>query len=620
MGKKYSIILFIIAVLVSPFPVVASEQNMVGVRIGGINVLGIDSSIFEAGEYNLQNMFIINVWNWPDGSGESVNRLEIVIEPIESGLINNIEVEGGTVLSKDPYTIFAENIPMDSGVDINIQAAGGERVDIPVSVERNVDISYFEMTGTQLVTVRVRPESDMGRMYVSFELIGNQHDYQELADVELLSTSKDYFQESDENGDIRFMVGDARKGEEYIFKIELQVTPKKGKVTYIPNVFVAVGGGEGQGDSVVGNNLEMSTDIGNVRIMSDEEVNFRIEGNIELGVHMNGVVTTTRFLDEKPAATPSATPVETSKSPTTAPPSPSGQEKPAPPNINQVNQLDSDGDGWTDEQERRAGTNPFVKDTDGDGSWDSKDPNPLVSEGKNNGVDWDQIAVILAITGAVIGGFLSRRKRGRVKKLLDDIDRTYEGFRMNSRRCEAELYRYREIVSEQLKKGKISEESYSILDKRIGDYLGEIRERIMEEKVGSVPAGLKEEVHHMLEDGEISEKDYKVFENLVGRSRGIGKKDKSELKDLLRKWRDEDRITGSVLDRYIDDYIKDVGVAEGKTTGIELKAEIDRILEDGIVTEEEFENFSKMLDRSDLEQDEKHRLKSKLRKIMDMEK
>ncbi|MFQ5842604.1 MAG: hypothetical protein ACE5I8_09225 [Thermodesulfobacteriota bacterium] len=42
--------------------------------------------------------------------------------------------------------------------------------------------------------------------------------------------------------------------------------------------------------------------------------------------------------------------------------------------------VDSDGDGWTDEEEERAGTDPNNKDTDGDGIWDPQDPNPLVAE------------------------------------------------------------------------------------------------------------------------------------------------------------------------------------------------------------------------------------------------
>lgn len=40
---------------------------------------------------------------------------------------------------------------------------------------------------------------------------------------------------------------------------------------------------------------------------------------------------------------------------------------------------DSDSDGWDDEQERGAQTDPFNVDTDGDGIWDSKDTNPLVA-------------------------------------------------------------------------------------------------------------------------------------------------------------------------------------------------------------------------------------------------
>ena len=42
--------------------------------------------------------------------------------------------------------------------------------------------------------------------------------------------------------------------------------------------------------------------------------------------------------------------------------------------------LDSDSDGWTDEEEGLAGTDPFKADTDGDGIKDPVDPNPLVPQ------------------------------------------------------------------------------------------------------------------------------------------------------------------------------------------------------------------------------------------------
>lgn len=41
---------------------------------------------------------------------------------------------------------------------------------------------------------------------------------------------------------------------------------------------------------------------------------------------------------------------------------------------------DSDGDGWSDAQEKLAGTDPQKLDTDNDGYWDPHDPNPLNSD------------------------------------------------------------------------------------------------------------------------------------------------------------------------------------------------------------------------------------------------
>jgi len=39
--------------------------------------------------------------------------------------------------------------------------------------------------------------------------------------------------------------------------------------------------------------------------------------------------------------------------------------------------VDSDGDGWTNAQEKIAGTDSKNVDTDDDGYWDPHDPNPL---------------------------------------------------------------------------------------------------------------------------------------------------------------------------------------------------------------------------------------------------
>ena len=71
--------------------------------------------------------------------------------------------------------------------------------------------------------------------------------------------------------------------------------------------------------------------------------------------------------------------------------------------------LDSDGDGWSDKREEKAGTNALNPDTDGDGIWDDKDDNPLdpnipfvtyISDTSTLGDDLQEISQQLMESGA----------------------------------------------------------------------------------------------------------------------------------------------------------------------------------------------------------------------------
>jgi len=100
----------------------------------------------------------------------------------------------------------------------------------------------------------------------------------------------------------------------------------------------------------------------------------------------------------------------------------------------------------------------------------------------------DVLGLLLAIVSLVGGGFAwfrGRRKKERVKTLLDEIDNIYSSFKMNARRCEAELLSLREKSLDMLKQGKIDESNYGLLKERIDEYLQEIREQI--EREGSKP-------------------------------------------------------------------------------------------------------------------------------------
>ena len=68
------------------------------------------------------------------------------------------------------------------------------------------------------------------------------------------------------------------------------------------------------------------------------------------------------------------------------------------------------------------------------------------------------------------------------KKLMDEVDNVYSRFKMNTRRCETELYKLRDQVLGEFKEGMIDEENYNVLDKRINEYMKEIKEEIVREE------------------------------------------------------------------------------------------------------------------------------------------
>ena len=69
-------------------------------------------------------------------------------------------------------------------------------------------------------------------------------------------------------------------------------------------------------------------------------------------------------------------------------------------------QLDSDGDGWSDEKEREMGSNPYSIDSDADGLKDPEDPNPTVPEKKTPGFE-----IVFATVGLLAVAYLLIRRK-----------------------------------------------------------------------------------------------------------------------------------------------------------------------------------------------------------------
>jgi hypothetical protein len=149
--------------------------------------------------------------------------------------------------------------------------------------------------------------------------------------------------------------------------------------------------------------------------------------------------------------------------------------------------------------------------------------------GNNSEIIIALIALVLGITGY---SFATRRKQRSISKYMTQIDNTYSEFKMKSKRCEAELYRLRDIVDEELKSGKLDEGAYQLLMNRIEGYMVEIQKQIVNEKFGGLPENLKNELFNMMESGDISEKEYEKFQTLINKSELSGNEQSTLLKTV----------------------------------------------------------------------------------------
>ncbi len=97
-------------------------------------------------------------------------------------------------------------------------------------------------------------------------------------------------------------------------------------------------------------------------------------------------------------------------------------------------------------------------------------------------IGWEAISAIVGIVVAVaafIGWPLTRKRRSVTSKYLKEINEIFNKYRNDSGKCESELYDLKERIEDAFSKGKISEESFSLLDSRIEKYIYAVRNGVI---------------------------------------------------------------------------------------------------------------------------------------------
>ncbi len=153
---------------------------------------------------------------------------------------------------------------------------------------------------------------------------------------------------------------------------------------------------------------------------------------------------------------------------------------------------------------------------------------------EEDGINWEMIGVIFTAV-VLIGGFLlTRLKKGATSKYLKDIKEVYSTCKNDQEKCESKLLSLKDKIENDFSKGKLNEQSYDILDRKIESYLGEMRKGIIGARF-DLSKEDKKFVDKVLKDGVIDKEEYEKLSKMDFKELSNEKKDK--LFKLINKWR-----------------------------------------------------------------------------------
>ncbi len=161
------------------------------------------------------------------------------------------------------------------------------------------------------------------------------------------------------------------------------------------------------------------------------------------------------------------------------------------------------------------------------------------------------LAFVFAVMGTVIGGTIgiarwirNNRIRNTVRKRtfqehMERMDDVYTQYKMNSRQCEAELIKLRTKVLDDFKHGIIDERKFNILDKRIDEYILEIRAELVHTRLREVRERLEEDLQRMKDEGDAEDIDFDALVQMIESTPGLAEEDRKELRELVAGWREK---------------------------------------------------------------------------------
>jgi hypothetical protein len=150
---------------------------------------------------------------------------------------------------------------------------------------------------------------------------------------------------------------------------------------------------------------------------------------------------------------------------------------------------------------------------------------------------WEPVAVAVAAIISIVGWLMLRRQKANVRRYLDEIDRKVNELHDDLDRLDTELAKLREEVTNYYRKGKLDENQFLLIEKKIDDTHRTVRERNIAMSLDRTSPELSAAIKTALADGRVKSDE---IEQVLNQAGDLTPEQRKQLEKLMNKWADKD--------------------------------------------------------------------------------
>lgn len=217
----------------------------------------------------------------PGGATEGVREFRISFRPLNSSILLN---SWGFTFNGEAYETGWQSIVDVDCFNAGINSDIDQEMLLPMTVNKSVDNVFFDSPGMQKVTVVVVPQSSsLNMLEVEFRTGSTDEAGVRLASIPDSLT---------EDGEMAFyFIENPRIGVPYTVTLEQEITPKKGQVSYVPEVRVMTGS-QKRNPPITNDSYILKTDFGIAMLEATDDVIIYPSVNENFGINFKGITTT----------------------------------------------------------------------------------------------------------------------------------------------------------------------------------------------------------------------------------------------------------------------------------------------------------------------------------------